>query len=186
MSLSILTGIQTKSNVQFDRLVDRTITEVTADMLKNLTFIGTNAFSSCMQITKVEIPDSITNVGGYAFNGCNHFTYLKIPSTVTNIGNSAFNFCSALRTVVICNSVPPTLGNNSFTNAHSAMAMYVPYAAIDTYIAATNWAAYVSRYRPLVESAEHLQVIDTTIYTQAYVLDEDKIYVYSNGSWREQ
>lgn len=52
--------------------------------------IGEGAFSNCMNLTSVVIPDSITEIGAFAFQGCPNLKYITIPADVTSIGKNAF------------------------------------------------------------------------------------------------
>ncbi|MBQ7466695.1 MAG: leucine-rich repeat protein [Clostridia bacterium] len=82
---------------------------------KDVTSIGSSAFSSCWYLTSVTIPDSVTSIGDLAFFTCSRLTgTLTIPSSVTSIGEGAFYYCSGLTgTLTIPNSVT-SIGNRSF------------------------------------------------------------------------
>ena len=77
------------------------VSVITADMLKGYTSIDCAAFSSCFDLTSIEIPNSVTSIGGYAFLGCYGLTSITIPNSVTNIGHCAFSKCSGLTSVTI-------------------------------------------------------------------------------------
>ncbi len=68
-----------------------------------VTGIGSHAFYSCTNLTKVSIPDTVTTIGGSAFwsSGLEEIT---LPSSVTDIGMSAFCQCKNLRKVDLSNS----------------------------------------------------------------------------------
>lgn len=66
--------------------------------------IGDGAFTWCMDMTSVIIPNTVTEIGNSAFWGCG-LTSVKIPDSVTEIGTSAFGGCGMLRTVEIPESV---------------------------------------------------------------------------------
>jgi hypothetical protein len=112
---------------KFTSLVDRSITEVTAEDLNGVTSIGNHTFYYCVNLTSVEIPSSVTNIDTYAFYNCKSLTSIPISDTITSIGNYAFaytkiedihipinikiipngmcNFCSKLTSVVIPSGV---------------------------------------------------------------------------------
>jgi hypothetical protein len=44
-----------------------------------------NAFSGCVTLTEITIPNSITSIGAYAFSGCTSLTSVTIPSSVISL-----------------------------------------------------------------------------------------------------
>lgn len=75
--------------------------------------IGYSAFSSCANLTSIEIPNSVTNIDADAFNGCENLTAIDIPNSVTTIGSGAFSHCDKFINVVIPNSVI-SIGDGAF------------------------------------------------------------------------
>ena len=65
----------------------------------SVTSIGDTAFSSCSNLTSIEIPSSVTSIGGYAFYWCRSLTSIEISNSITSIGASAFSSCSKLTTI---------------------------------------------------------------------------------------
>lgn len=74
-------------------------------ILNGVTRIGEQAFIGCTGLTSVIIPASVTTIEEYAFNGCSSLTNLEILEGVTTIGRGAFSGCKALTNVVIPKSV---------------------------------------------------------------------------------
>lgn len=66
-----------------------------------VTSIDNNAFSGCIYITSLSIPNSITSIGWYAFSGCSGLTSVTIPQSVTNIAEGAFSNCSNLEQITL-------------------------------------------------------------------------------------
>ena len=66
-----------------------------------VTAIGDSAFSGCIGLTSITIPDSVTSIGNSAFSGCIGLTSITIPDSVTTIGESAFSGCTNLETITI-------------------------------------------------------------------------------------
>ena len=76
--------------------------------LKEVTITGSNfipegAFSGCMNLTSITIPDTITNIGKRAFSGCNGLTTITIPDRVISIGEYAFSGCKGITSIIIPN-----------------------------------------------------------------------------------
>ena len=73
--------------------------------LFRVTSIGGDAFHNCVNLTSIEIPNSITSIGVTAFVYCSSLTSINMPNSVTNIGYNAFSGCSSLTSVTIPSSV---------------------------------------------------------------------------------
>lgn len=67
--------------------------------------INYDAFSGCINLTKITIPDSVKYISGGAFSGCINLTEINIPDGVHSIGNHAFSECTSLRSITIPSSV---------------------------------------------------------------------------------
>lgn len=95
------------------KVLDGTVTEITASDLEGATKIRDYAFFSCISLMSVDIPNSVTSIGKYAFSDCDSLTSIEIPNSVTSIGNYAFNNCSKLESVTIGNGVT-SIGDRAF------------------------------------------------------------------------
>ena len=60
-----------------------------------------SAFSSCKELTSVEIPSGVTNIADRAFSYCYGLTAVSIPASMTSIGEEAFLWCGNLETVYV-------------------------------------------------------------------------------------
>lgn len=69
-----------------------------------VTSIGSFAFSECINIQSVTLPDSITSIGFAAFHET-RIVNISIPDSVTTIGDDAFASCSHLSTVKISSNM---------------------------------------------------------------------------------
>lgn len=103
------------------KIVDKTVTEISAEDL-----------------------EGVTSIGSYAFYGCTSLTSITIPENVTSIGNYAFGYCSALMTITMQSSTPPTLSSTAFYSTSALAQIIVPMGSAATYKAATNWSSYAS------------------------------------------
>jgi len=75
--------------------------------------IGGGAFSNCMSLVSVSIPQSVTTIGDYAFSSNRRLTEVTISEGVQYIGYSAFLECESLAAVTIPKSVI-TIGASAF------------------------------------------------------------------------
>ena len=80
-----------------------------------VTSIGEFAFSSCIELESVVIPDSVISIGDYALSACIELESVVIPDSVTSIGEFAFRSCYSLTSVVIGNSVT-SIGYAAFSD----------------------------------------------------------------------
>ena len=78
-----------------------------------VTAIGHNAFTNCLNLTSVVIPESVISIGYSAFFGCMSLVFAPLPSTLRSIGYMAFQDCTGLPSVVVPDSVE-SVGFNAF------------------------------------------------------------------------
>ena len=77
-----------------------------------------NAFENCVNITGVNIPDSVQEIGYATFKNCRNLRKATIGEGVREIGQSAFEECSSLREIVIPDSVK-SIGGSAFSDCNS-------------------------------------------------------------------
>ncbi|MBQ0085958.1 MAG: leucine-rich repeat domain-containing protein [Prevotella sp.] len=87
--------------------------------------IGNNAFSSCTNITRIDLIPNTTTIGAMAFSKCESLTSITIPNSVTSIGERAFYYCRGLTSVTISNSVT-SIENNTFIGCSSLTSIEIP------------------------------------------------------------
>ncbi len=68
-------------------------------------YIGSNAFAYCRSLTEIEIPDSVEYIGSYAFANCNELEKVSISKSVAEICEGTFQGCWALKSVEIPETV---------------------------------------------------------------------------------
>ena len=83
-------------------IIDRSIQTIE---IPSVSSIGEYAFSNCISLKSVTIPNSVTGIGNYAFANCIGLTSVTIGNNVTSIGYSTFTDCTNLTSVTIPNSV---------------------------------------------------------------------------------
>ncbi len=64
-------------------------------------FIGAYAFSGCLELADIIIPENIIGIGQQAFRDCDQLKNIEIPNSVTNIGYGAFEHCSYLESITV-------------------------------------------------------------------------------------
>lgn len=125
-------------------LIERTITNVTADMIGNITAIGVSAFHSCRLLSNIEIPEGITTIGETAFTNCNSLENITLPSTITELQQGSFTTCENLKTMTILATTPPVLAMATVISG-ATTTIYVPSASVSLYETAEVWADLMTR-----------------------------------------
>ncbi len=87
--------------------------------------IGEGAFRECKDLTSIFVPDSVKRIGMYAFSGCNGLSSIVIPYGVTSIGQGAFEGCEVLSSIVIPESVT-FIGPNAFSGCSVLKYIIIP------------------------------------------------------------
>lgn len=87
--------------------------------------IDDRAFSDCIDLTSVKIPNSVTRISNRAFYNCTGLTSVIIPNSVTEIYGEAFSNCHQLTSVVIPNSVTE-IGGLAFSECYDFTSLVIP------------------------------------------------------------
>ena len=87
--------------------------------------IAGDAFSGCMLLTEIVIPEGVKSIGDYAFSNCISLKSVTIPKTVISIGIAAFYHCSSLTNVVIPEGVV-TIASYAFELCSNLKSVVVP------------------------------------------------------------
>lgn len=90
-----------------------------------VTSIGESAFSYCLQLTTVTIPDSVTHIGDGAFFYDAFLRTVIMPDSVKYIGPNAFWGCKSLTKVTIPKNVI-SIGAKAFYNCESLTKVTIP------------------------------------------------------------
>ena len=62
-------------------------------------YIGNSAFSGCVKLAKINIPEGVSHINPFTFNGCKALTSITLPESVTWIGMYAFCDCIKLASI---------------------------------------------------------------------------------------
>jgi len=91
--------------------------------------LGSHAFSNCLSLTSVSIPDSVTSIGMAAFMGCTSLVSINIPVGITTIEDGTFSDCESLAGIVIPDGVV-SIGVWAFSNCHALTSATIPGSVI--------------------------------------------------------
>lgn len=80
---------------------------------ETLSVIGTAAFQSCTALTEVVLPDSVTSLDLLTFGYCTSLERVAFGENLSAIGDSVFYSCTALQEVVFPDSLQ-TIGDSAF------------------------------------------------------------------------
>ena len=119
-----------------------------ANIQSGLTSLAHDIFELCRALTNITIPSSVTSIGNASFRTTG-LRNVIIPNSVSSIGISAFSGCTALTSVTVEATTPPTLGTGVFSSTSSNLVIYVPTGSVDAYKTATNWSTYASRIQAI-------------------------------------
>lgn len=124
-----------------------------------ITSIGNHAFSDCTSLNKIVLPDGAMDIESAVFKGCSNLQYVQLPKNlsyiptgmfrdcksivsitlpkrIAKIESFAFYGCTKLDSVNLESAVPPTLGDNNFTDNQI---ISVPVEAWKEYTSANSW-----------------------------------------------
>jgi hypothetical protein len=112
---------------------NKSITSVTVG--ENVNKIGTNAFSGCTKLKKINLGSTLTEIGDRAFYKNMSLTKITIPSTVSKIGKQAFAGCKKLKTITIKTKLLTSkkVGTKAFKGIHKKAVIKVPKSKYKTY-----------------------------------------------------
>ena len=149
VSVVIGDDVETIGEFTFDD-AGASLTSVT--MGNKVKSIGMAAFLWDTGLSELILSEDLETIGDYAFCRMEALTTITIPSKVTSIGAAAFSNCSALQSIYIEATTPPTLGDGVFANVNadlSTIPLYVPNGSVAAYKAADQWKAFnIQGYDP--------------------------------------
>lgn len=90
-----------------------------------VTAIGDDAFSGCMYMTSVTIPEGVTSIGSGAFLYCVSLTEFSLPHSLKHIDDLAFAYCLSLTDIDIPDTVNH-IGAGAFGGCYILKEVNVP------------------------------------------------------------
>ena len=91
----------------------------------SVTNIGNGAFMECSGLTSVTFGDNVTSIGDGAFYGCKELTSITMPDCLTDIGQIAFAGCIGLTSINLPNSVT-NIGIGAFLACSGLTSITIP------------------------------------------------------------
>jgi len=92
---------------------------------QGVTSIGDRAFENCYDLKTITIPNSIIFIGKYAFGSCEKLTSATIPQGVESIEDGTFSGCYELKSLTIPNSLT-NIGSYAFSCCKSLPSITIP------------------------------------------------------------
>ena len=92
---------------------------------KNLTYIGSQMFESCDNLTEIIIPETITDIKNSAFAHCTNLRKVTFPSSLKSMDDHVFSYCSSLVDV----NIPAGIGvlpESTFQDCSSLRKIVIP------------------------------------------------------------
>jgi len=87
-----------------------------------ITSIGDSAFRDCMSLETISIGNGLTSISEHTFLECRNITSVFIPASVTSIGIGAFSSCNRLYEVYLSGDAPEVDGYGFYGVAAGAIA----------------------------------------------------------------
>lgn len=111
-----VTGDYSGEENKLTQIVERTVTEITADDLVGISVIGNSAFRECDNLVSVELPESVITIDSYAFAYSDNLASVLLPNSLKHINSSAFYNDGTLTSIIIPNNVTD-IGDQVFSAA---------------------------------------------------------------------
>ena len=111
-------------NKEVSHLIQCPQTKECVNIPATVTEIESSAFSDCLNLTSVTLPETVKKIGDRAFMASG-LTVATIPESVTTIGTAAYSNCSDLVSVTIGSSVTE-IGNYAFYGCSALTSITLP------------------------------------------------------------
>lgn len=140
---------------------------------KPLTIVGQEAFSECVTLKSITLPNSVKQLDGWAFFGCLKMVNITLSNHLTSIGDAAFSGCSALATITIPDSVV-SLGETPFFGCSGLTAFYGKFASEDNRCLVRDGVLLQFASKGVTEYVipESIRAIDAMSFYECYRLEK--------------
>ena len=93
------------------------------DLPDGLAEVG--GFQNCINLTQIDIPNTVTVIASHAFDGCEQLRDITLPQSLEEIGEAAFMNCSTLETIIIPENVYD-IPLGAFANCRNLQSIQLP------------------------------------------------------------
>lgn len=87
--------------------------------------LGYAVFEQCTSLERVNLPEGITSILNYTFSGCSKLQGVSLPSHLTHIGDGAFSRCASIQEVEIPSTVN-YIGGYAFSGCAALYKVVLP------------------------------------------------------------
>ena len=95
------------------------------DLPEGLVTIGERAFSFCIKMTSITIPNSVNTIGTSCFYGCTNLEQIELPENIKDIPEGALAGCEKLTRITVPVSTEK-IGNNAFSGCSKLESISLP------------------------------------------------------------
>lgn len=106
----------------------------------SITFIGFNSFRNNRNLVNPTLPSNLERLDRGAFRDGKKITAITFPESLVSIGQECFKGASALRTITLLGTTPPTVNPNSF-DLEQLADLTIPDGTLQAYID-KGWKGY--------------------------------------------
>lgn len=91
----------------------------------SIKLIDKYTFSDCIELTSINIPESVNVISSNAFGGCKSLKELILPANLQEVGSFAFSGCEEIEKIIIPEKVNK-IGEYAFLNCRSLTSISLP------------------------------------------------------------
>lgn len=125
---------------------------------REVTHIAMDAFTHCINVNKIILPDTITYIGQWAFRFCKKLTEITIPYQAT-ISSDTFDSCISLEKINIQEGSIKykNIDGVIFNYAETTLIRYAPALEIESYVVPSS---VINIYHGAFDSAQYLKNVE--------------------------
>ena len=144
-------------------------------MPETITEIEPQSFVMCINMSSINIPNSVKTIGYNAFMNCSKLHSISLPNSITSIGFGAFGWCPDLLEVYSYIENPFAINNGGMGDAYNpfdfyreGLTLYIPVGTKAKYEATEGW----KEFKNIVEMTPYDVLDDNTV--AAHFLEPDE------------